>query len=132
MRPRLTPDDEQETEVLDATQTRAEKPRELPPEPGQRRTEQALHDIVIVGGGVAGLELATRLGETLGRRGKARITLIEKRRTHLWKPLLHSLAAGSIDPSQHELDYLAQAHWRHFRYRFGELIGLDREKQEVK
>ena len=32
--------------------------------------------VVIVGGGAGGLELATRLGDTLGKRGRAEITLI--------------------------------------------------------
>ena len=36
------------------------------------------HRIVIVGGGAGGLELATRLGDTLGRRGKADVTLIDR------------------------------------------------------
>ncbi len=93
---------------------------------------QTLQEIVVVGGGAGGLELATRLGQTLGKRKRARITLVEKLRTHLWKPLLHSVAAGSMDPSEEELNYLAQAHWRHFGYRFGEMIGLDREAKEVK
>ena len=70
--------------------------------------------IVVVGGGAGGLELTTRLGDKLGRRGKADITLIDKARTHLWKPLLHEMAAGSMDLGHHELDYLAQAHWHHF------------------
>jgi NADH dehydrogenase len=26
----------------------------------------------------------------------------------LWKPLLHSVAAGAMDPSEHQLNYLAQ------------------------
>jgi len=53
-----------------------------------------LHRIVIVGGGAAGgLELATRLGNSLGKRGRAVVTLIDKNRTHLWKPLLHEIAA---------------------------------------
>jgi glycerol-3-phosphate dehydrogenase len=43
-----------------------------------------MHEIVIVGGGAGGLELATRLGDKLGRRGSARVTLIERARTHLW------------------------------------------------
>jgi NADH dehydrogenase len=90
------------------------------------------HRIVVVGGGAAGLELATRLGDQLGRRGRARITLIDKRRTHLWKPLLHAVAAGSLDPGEHELNYLAQAHWHHFQYRIGEMIGLDRGAKEVR
>jgi len=93
--------------------------------------EGSLHHIVVVGGGAGGLELVTRLGDTLGRRGRARVALIDKARTHLWKPLLHSVAAGSMDPGAHELDYLAQAHWHDFRYRFGEVIGLDRTKKQV-
>lgn len=39
-------------------------------------TTSTPHRIVIVGGGAGGFELATRLGDTLGRRGKAEITLI--------------------------------------------------------
>jgi NADH:ubiquinone reductase (H+-translocating) len=90
-----------------------------------------LHRIVVVGGGAGGLELVTRLGDTLGGRGRADIALVEKARTHLWKPLLHEVAAGSMDVSRHELDYLAQAYWHGFRYRFGEVIGLDRARHLV-
>src|SRR2546426_10295842 len=90
-----------------------------------------LHHIVIVGGGAGGLELATRLGDSLGRKGKAAITLIDRTRTHVWKPLLHEIAAGSMNPDKHELEYLAQAHWHHFRFRLGNMDGLDRAKQEV-
>ena len=52
----------------------------------------------MVGGGAAGLELVTRLGDRLGKRKLADIALIERSRTHLWKPLLHSVAAGAMDP----------------------------------
>jgi NADH:ubiquinone reductase (H+-translocating) len=90
-----------------------------------------LHQIVVVGGGAGGLELATRLGDKLGKRGRAQITLIDRARAHLWKPKLHEIAAGSMDLGAHEIDYLAQSHWHHFRYRIGEMIGLDRERQEV-
>lgn len=89
------------------------------------------HRIVIVGGGAGGLELATRLGNRYGKGKRARITLVERGRTHLWKPLLHAVAAGSLDRAQHELNYLAQAHWHHFTYRFGEMTGLDRATKEV-
>jgi NADH dehydrogenase len=89
------------------------------------------HRIVVVGGGAGGLELATRLGDKLGRRGKADVTLIDKAPTHLWKPLLHEIAAGSMDLGHHELDYLAQAHWHHFHYRTGVMVGLDRNQREV-
>jgi len=90
-----------------------------------------LPQILIVGGGAGGLELATRLGNKLGRRGKATIQLIDKTRAHLWKPLLHEIAAGSMDLGVHELNYLAQSHWHHFRYRLGEMTGLDRTAREV-
>ena len=52
-------------------------------------------NIVVVGGGAGGLELATSLGRKLGKKNKARITLVDRNRTHLWKPLLHEVATGS-------------------------------------
>ena len=94
--------------------------------------DEGLHKIVAVGGGAAGLELVTRLGDRFGRRSRARVTLVERARTHLWKPLLHEVAAGSIDPGEHKVNYLAQAHWHGFRYRLGEMIGLDRAAKEVR
>ena len=87
----------------------------VPPAP----VTSAPPQILIVGGGAGGLELATRLGDKLGRRRKATIQLIDKTRAHLWKPLLHEIAAGSMDLGVHELNYLAQSHWHHFRYRLG-------------
>jgi NADH dehydrogenase len=93
---------------------------------------EQLHRIVVVGGGAGGLELVTRLGNKLGRRGKAHVTLIDRRRTHLWKPLLHEIAAGSMDLGTHEIDYLAQAHWHHFTFRLGGLIGIDRTRRTVR
>ena len=93
------------------------------------RTE--VHRIVIVGGGAGGLELATRLGDTLGKRGHAQITLVDSTRTHLWKPLLHEVAAGSLDADRHALDYLAQARWHHFRFQLGALSALDRASHEI-
>jgi NADH dehydrogenase len=91
----------------------------------------APHRIVIVGGGAGGLELATRLGDTLGRKGLAHVTLIERARSHFWKPHLHEIAAGTMDVHVHATDYLAQSHWHGFRYRVGEMTGLDRERRVV-
>jgi NADH dehydrogenase len=104
------------------------------PRPADNLVPQAsgLHHVVVVGGGAGGLELATGLGDKLGKRGLAQVTLIDRARTHLWKPLLHEVAAGSLDVDEHDLDYLAQAHWHHFRYRFGEMIGLDRANKRVR
>jgi NADH:ubiquinone reductase (H+-translocating) len=98
----------------------------------RRSSRENLHRIVVVGGGAAGLELVTKLGDRVGRRGRAGVTLVECARTHLWKPLLHAVAAGSLDPGEYEVNYLAQAHWHGFRYRFGEMIGLDRVAKQVR
>lgn len=87
------------------------------------------HRIVIVGGGAGGLELATRLGRSLGRRGKARVTLVDANLTHIWKPLLHEVAAGSLNSSADELNYVAQAKWNHFEFQMGRMAGLDRASQ---
>lgn len=87
--------------------------------------------IVIVGGGAGGLELATKLGKSLGRKGEAEITLIDCSRTHIWKPLLHEVAAGTLDVNDDELDYLAQAHHNHFRFVLGRMQGLDRAAKRI-
>ena len=89
------------------------------------------HKIVIVGGGAGGLELATRLGKAYGRSNKVIVTLVDKNRTHIWKPKLHEIASGSMDFGDHEVDYMAQAHWNHFTFRIGELKGLDRTNKTI-
>ncbi len=93
--------------------------------------DKRVHDIVIVGGGAGGLELATRLGDRLGRKKRANITLIDASPSHLWKPLLYEVAAGSLDSYAERLEYLAQGHWHGFTFRLGRMDGLDRQRQEV-
>lgn len=88
--------------------------------------------IVVVGGGAGGLELATRLGNSLGRRGKAEITLVDCSKTHVWKPLLHEVAAGTLDSHEDELEYLAQANTNHFRFILGRMQGLDRQAKTIR
>ncbi|MEO8346870.1 MAG: NAD(P)/FAD-dependent oxidoreductase [Betaproteobacteria bacterium] len=90
-----------------------------------------VHRVVVVGGGAGGLPLATRLGEKFGKRGRADITLIDQNATHLWKPLLHEVAAGRMDADAHDLDYLAIAHWHHFRFKQGSVTGIDRTRREM-
>ena len=87
--------------------------------------------IVIIGGGAGGLALATQLGKRLGKKKLADITLVDAARTHVWKPLLHQLAAGSFDTHAEEIEYLAQARWNHFKFRLGSLVGIDRTQKTV-
>lgn len=89
------------------------------------------HRITIVGGGAGGLELAVRLGNKLGKRNKTQITLIDAARTHLWKPLLHQVAAGTLDSHADELEYYALARSHHFTFRLGRMDGLSRARKEI-
>ena len=84
--------------------------------------------IVVVGGGAGGLELVTQLGNGLGKKKRAEITLIDGSRTHIWKPLLHEVAAGTLDSHDDELEYLAQASENYFRFVLARMNGLDRQK----
>lgn len=90
-----------------------------------------MQSIVIVGGGVAGLELATRLGRRLGPRNRDRIVLIDSAPTHFWKPLLHAVAAGTIDPAEHTIDYARQAIDNHFTFVCGEVVQVDRARRTL-
>lgn len=88
--------------------------------------------IVIVGGGAGGLELATQLGHKLGRKKKAEIILVDRNHSHLWKPLLHEVATGSLDEGIDGLSYLAHARNHHFHFQLGTLTDIDREGQRLK
>jgi NADH:ubiquinone reductase (H+-translocating) len=95
-----------------------------------------MHRFIVVGGGAGGLELATRLGDRYGagkRKGSpsALVTLVDRYPTHIWKPLLHEVAAGSMDPFTQELEYPAQARWHGFEFQQGELIGVDRAAKRI-
>lgn len=89
------------------------------------------HHIVVVGGGAGGLELVTRLGNKLGRKGKARITLVDAGLTHVWKPLLHEVASGSLDASANEINYRAHASKHHYEFQLGRMAGLDRNNHRI-
>jgi NADH dehydrogenase len=92
---------------------------------------QASHKIVIVGGGAGGLELATALGRKL-TADAADVTLVDCNLTHMWKPLLHEVAAGILDADREALSYAAQARWNQFRFMFGRMEGLDRRRKVIK
>ncbi len=94
-------------------------------------TKPQLHRMLIAGGGAGGLELATRLGDSLGRAGRAEITLVDASLTHTWKPLLHEVAAGTLNSHEGELSYLVQARAHHFQFRLGRVTRVDRTARMV-
>lgn len=93
--------------------------------------------IVIVGGGIAGIEIAAALGR-LSRRHRRRhrpfpdVTLIDGDSAHVWKPMLHTIAAGTRDVSQQETPYIAEAREAGFAFRPGSLVGLDRTTRRLR
>ncbi|MET0270837.1 MAG: FAD-dependent oxidoreductase, partial [Sphingomonas sp.] len=86
------------------------------------------HRVLIVGGGVAGLDLAGMLG----RRPALHVTLVDAATTHVWKPMLHSVAAGTQDMARAEVAYVAQARRHGFRYVPGRAIGVDPQARTVR
>lgn len=87
--------------------------------------------ILVIGGGAGGLELATSLGNKLGKSGRAAITLVDRNPTHIWKPLLHEVATGTLDVDIDQITYRAHASAHHFEFQLGTMTGLDREQREV-
>jgi NADH:ubiquinone reductase (H+-translocating) len=90
------------------------------------------HKLVIVGGGVAGLDLASHLaGRRTGDRRLA-VTLIDREPAYVWKPVLHTVAAGTADAGMQQTVYAAQALSRSFTYEPGEAVAVDRRAREVR
>lgn len=87
--------------------------------------------IVVVGGGAGGLELATKLGNSLGKKQQAHITLIDRNTSHLWKPLLHEIAVGTMDEGVDAVSYRGHAINNHFYFRVGTLVDIDRTTKQV-
>ncbi|MCK6262804.1 NAD(P)/FAD-dependent oxidoreductase [Vibrio sp. ZSDE26] len=88
--------------------------------------------IIVVGGGAGGLELATKLGRTLGKKKSAKVTLVDRKASHLWKPLLHEVATGSLDAGVDALSYRAHAKNHGFDFQMGSLESIDREKKSIR
>jgi NADH dehydrogenase len=86
--------------------------------------------IVVVGGGAGGLELVRRLGARFGRK-RHDIILVEKNRTHIWKPLLHEVAAGSLDANLDEVGYRSHCHRWGYRFFNGALEAIVRATREI-
>ncbi len=90
-----------------------------------------MENIIVVGGGAGGLELATKLGHKLGKKGKANITLVDRNRVHVWKPLLHEVATGTLDSGMDGVVYRGHAVKHHYEFQLGTLVDIDRENKQI-
>ena len=90
-----------------------------------------MQKIIIIGGGAGGLELATDLGDKLGKTDKAQITLVDKNSYHLWKPLLHEVATGVLDEQVDNIYYASQGQQHNFEFTQGTFTDLDRNSKQI-
>lgn len=85
------------------------------------------YQIVIVGGGAGGLELAVQLADG----GQEGVLLIDSSQTHVWKPRLHEMAAGVRRGQLGEIDYAGLAAQRGFSFERGTLADVDPEEELI-
>lgn len=90
-----------------------------------------MHRIVVVGGGAGGLELVTKLGDLIGHKDDISITLVDAGLTHVWKPLLHEAASGSLDLAANEVNYLVHSHQHNYNYVYGSLVDINKDKKSI-
>lgn len=90
-----------------------------------------MENIIVIGGGAGGLELVTKLSRTLGKRRRANITLVDRSRTHVWKPLLHEVAAGVIDKQSDGVEYGIHASRHGYEFQLGNVNKIDTSSQEI-
>ncbi|MEM8548621.1 MAG: NAD(P)/FAD-dependent oxidoreductase [Pseudomonadota bacterium] len=87
--------------------------------------------IIIIGGGAGGLELAVKLGRKLRRDKDTEVMLVDKNPTHIWKPLFHEVATGSMNSYHDEASYLMLARKHKFNFILGHVIGIDPQGRSI-
>lgn len=87
--------------------------------------------IMVVGGGAGGLEIVKRLSQTLGKKRLAEIILVDKKQTHVWKPLLHEVAAGVIDKNSDGINYRIHAVANKYQFQLGSLSHIDKRNRQI-
>ncbi|MBU3002795.1 NAD(P)/FAD-dependent oxidoreductase [Paraglaciecola arctica] len=90
-----------------------------------------MQQIVIVGGGAGGLELVSQLSRALGKKGLAKIILVDRQPTHVWKPLLHEVAAGVIDKNSDGVDYRIHAARHNYQFQLGNMSNIDPLNKQI-
>ena len=86
--------------------------------------------ILIIGGGAGGLELAVGLARKFSKQFE--VVLVDKEKTHVWKPHLHEIAAGSMYTHAEQLDYLHLANKFKFKFILGSFMSCDEANKTIR
>ncbi|MBN9230758.1 MAG: NAD(P)/FAD-dependent oxidoreductase [Legionella sp.] len=86
--------------------------------------------IVIIGGGAGGLELVVRLCR-VAKKYSLDVILVDRQLKHLWKPLLHEVAAGTFNSYQDEIDYISYAYQHGFQYHYATLEEINHKEKWI-
>lgn len=87
--------------------------------------------IVVIGGVAGGLELVVGLSKKYRKNKEYKVILVDKEKTHIWKPNLHEVAAGKIDSHNEQVDYLNLASKFGFEFVWGEMSNLNKETKTI-
>lgn len=87
--------------------------------------------LIVIGGGAGGLELVVKLAKKFRRSHDVEVVLIDKNPTHIWKPLLHEVATGSMNSYHDEASYRLIAKKHGFRFILGQVVDIDLASKQV-
>ncbi len=100
-------------------------------DPQRRQITSQKERIVVVGGGAGGLELVVRLARKLKRDRNVDVVLIDKNPSHIWKPLFHEVATGSLNSHHDEASYRMLARKHGFEFLLGRVTGIDSTRRTI-
>ncbi|MCB0353910.1 MAG: NAD(P)/FAD-dependent oxidoreductase [Bdellovibrionales bacterium] len=89
-------------------------------------------NIVIVGGGFAGLYAAMGLNRVLGYHEKCHITVVDQKNYFLFPPLLPSVSVGTIETRQISYPFRRIFETSNVEFRRAKVCSVDRERSEVR
>lgn len=87
--------------------------------------------VLILGAGFAGIYTAINLSRKLKKRKDVEITLVDGNRYHLFKPMLHEVATGSVDPTHIIQPIRTVIKGRGFNFVEGLVQGIDLKNKKV-
>ena len=96
-----------------------------------RQITSEKESIVVVGGGAGGLELVVKLARKLRRDKSTEVVLIDKNATHIWKPLFHEVATGSMNSYHDEASYRMLARKHGFKFLLGRVAAIDTDRRVI-